>query len=517
MRSSHLARLWTPGLVAVLTAACAMHPVPRSRLTEGRRLAYADLTLMDGTQLGLERPQFEEGWVRGRIETCAGSSCAQAREDRGVKFDTIETVRVESANGALIMLGIIGGVAVVTALVLSADASSSSSSSRTTTTSSSGSDGGILGDGDMSCPRAYSWDGQHFRLDSGTFGGSMVAANQLTDHDVLEHLVAVDGQYKLRLKNELPETEHTDALSLRVVDHAVGAQVVPTVEGKLLTFRDPSRPLRATDLRGRDVLADVIARDGVEFRSDVTGRRPDVPADLRDGLLLSFPRPPGAKHAKVWLTARNSPWSSSMLDYFFAHLGPAYPGLFDRMEVDPSARQAFDDFLARDGMLHVRAGKTEKLVPLIGPELLKDVGLELPVEGDGPTFALRLDATTAFWMIDSVAVSFDADEPLKVHDVSPRAALTHDGRDVLAKLAHVDGDRFVTERGDWAEVTFDAPPKASGARTVLLVSTGWYRPHVTPARDADPAAMVQVMNTPGAAAARSLSLLEAATAQLLLQ
>jgi len=71
----------------------------------------------------------------------------------------------------------------------------------------------------VSCPLVYSWDGSGWRLDSGTFGGAITRGLQRTDVDGLDHLTPADGLLKLRVTNELDETDHLDALELLVVDH----------------------------------------------------------------------------------------------------------------------------------------------------------------------------------------------------------------------------------------------------------------------------------------------------------
>src|SRR5262249_55669333 len=148
-----------------------------------------------------------------------------------------------------------------------------------------------------------------WHLDSNTYSLSYFEAQQKTDHARLDHLAEVNKRYRLHLVDELPETEHTDLLDLRVVDHRAGSRVVPDASGRLHTFRDARPGLTATDLRGADALDLVWARDGREWRSDMSGRRPERPEDTRDGLLLRFARPAGAQTARLLIAARNTAWA----------------------------------------------------------------------------------------------------------------------------------------------------------------------------------------------------------------
>ena len=377
--------------------------------------------------------------------------------------------------------------------------------------------GGGFGGGGGSCPRAYSWTGTEWILDSGTFGGSLFASAQHTDHDVLDHLSADRSRLRIRLKNELPETEHIDAITLRVVDHPVGTKVVPTDSGKLLTFRDSKSPTAAVDSRGLDTLSMVATRDGREWTSNLSGRDPTRTADARDGLMLSFAKPPGAKRGKLWINARNTNWASSMLTYLLSQLGPALPDWWATMNRDDKARDAFTSFIERDGALLVEVKTTtgwasRGKLSLAGPEVLKDQALELPIDDlSGDVLTVRLDAPVAFWSIDSVAVSFEDDAPLEIHDLSPMSAITKDGVDVREELRAIDGSAYSTVNGDWAELTFDAPasPKPGFLRSFVVVSTGHYVPDITPDPHADPALFLRMTSDPDAAARRALAMLNA--------
>jgi hypothetical protein len=53
-----------------------------------------------------------------------------------------------------------------------------------------------------------------------TFGGAIFHAAQRTDVDNLDHLAEVGGAYRVKLTNELQETQYVDELKLLVVDHA---------------------------------------------------------------------------------------------------------------------------------------------------------------------------------------------------------------------------------------------------------------------------------------------------------
>jgi hypothetical protein len=114
----------------------------------------------------------------------------------------------------------------------------------------------------VSCPLVYSWTGGDWRLDSGTFGGAIAPALARTDVDNLIHATAEGGTLRLRLANELNETDYVDGLSVLVVDHAPGYTVAPDGSGQIHALGTLIPPASARDFRGADALERVSRVDG---------------------------------------------------------------------------------------------------------------------------------------------------------------------------------------------------------------------------------------------------------------
>jgi len=500
------------------TASCEQTaPITPESLREDRP-SVAYLVLIDETFVALAGPHLDANDViHGDVMSCRGVACDAVEREGGVGLDRVAKITAKAHKSRRTAAWAAGAVLMVGATVALGYGIAQA------TKGGGGHEGGDGGGTTwrMSCPRVYSWSGAGWELDSGTYGGSLFAAGQLTDHDLLEHLAPESGALRLRLLNELPETEHTDSISLRVVDHPAGTRVVPSSLGKLLTFRDPAAPLVATDLRGASALDAVSGRDGREWVSNVSGRTPEHPADARDGLLLEFAKPRGARRAKLWVTARNTPWASDMLLYLLSQLGPALPAWYETMSRDAAAREAFAAFLEKEGALTVAvrtpgAWARRGVVAVAGPEIAKDQALEIPV-GDvpGDRLTVRLDAPVAFWSVDAVSVAFEDDEPIEVHDLSPVTAIADDGRSVTREIGAIDGAYYETVRGNRAEISFEAPagPGAGRSRSYVLVSTGYYVPEVVPDPRADPAEFVRLTADPEAASRLALAMLNAAQAR----
>lgn len=335
-----------------------------------------------------------------------------------------------------------------------------------------------------SCPLVYSWDGETWRLDSGTFGGAITRGAARTDLDNLLYARPNDGRLRLKLANELAETDHVDALSVLVIDHDPEVTVAPDGAGKVHTLGPLQTPLFANDFRGRDVLARVDRLDDMNWESDPLGRDHEVAADVRAGLELTFMRPSGVDAGKLVVDGRNTSWAAYMLTEFVAAHGSATAAWYDSLDTQPQLMQQFGSVAARTGFLGVsvqtaNGWEQQGYIWEAGPEIIKRqvFSLDLSRVG-GDTVRVRLESAPSFWYIDQVAVDFAETRPFTTREINIANAIDHTGRDVRHLLAEIDGAEFVMETGDYAELDFDLPPVAPGkVRSFVLSSTGWYRVH----------------------------------------
>ena len=384
-----------------------------------------------------------------------------------VALQDVQRIEVRRTD-AVKTIALLGGVALTTAVIAAAASSDNSSGSGGTHPSAS-------------CPMVYSWDGHHWRLDSGTFGGAITRGLQRTDVDNLEHATTRDGQLQLRVTNELRETDHVDALGVTLVEHASGITVAPDPVGGIHGFRAAVRPVSTVDYRGHDALAHVWDRDERVWISRPAGRDSARAGDVRDGLELAFVRPAGASVAHLVVDGNNTLWATYLLSEFISAHGAATPAWYDSLDADPAlARRAFAP-LAREGFLtaSVRTSGDWRTVGQYweaGPEIAKEQVLHLDLRGvEGDTVHVRLESAPAFWLLDRVAMAFGPDEPVRTRELPMVAAVRGDGGDATGELAGIDGRYLTLETGEHAEVTFAVPQETGAERSFLLRSTGWYR------------------------------------------
>jgi hypothetical protein len=141
-----------------------------------------------------------------------------------------------------------------------------------------------------SCPMIFTWDGSGFRFITDVLGVAPLGASAgdgqyfPVDHDEYVHLpadalVAVDGQYQVRVTEELREVSYLDRIQLVAVDRPAGITIVtndkfkapPFPEFRLFGVERAIAPAAAHDHRG----ADVRGRLAIEDRQYVDSYRRD--------------------------------------------------------------------------------------------------------------------------------------------------------------------------------------------------------------------------------------------------
>ncbi len=144
-----------------------------------------------------------------------------------------------------------------------------------------------------SCPMIFTWNGKRFQFITDVLGVAPLGASSgdghyfPVDHDEYvqipgEALAERDGNYEIRITEELREVSYLDRVQLIALDHPAATEVFTNEKFKSPPFPDfrlygvnrRIYPTAAHDSSGRDVLASLLQRDQTypdSFRRDYNG------------------------------------------------------------------------------------------------------------------------------------------------------------------------------------------------------------------------------------------------------
>jgi hypothetical protein len=468
----------------------AKHPDQvRVTLGNGSRIVIADPTIIGDSLIG----------------SAPSSDRKRAAPRRAVLLSDVQSMQVHRVNAGrtTLLIAGVGATAVVVAAAATWDGPLGSGSSN------SGGDGGDSGGGGVgwgaSCPLVYSWDGNSWRLDSGTFGGAVAPALARTDLDNLIYATARNGVLRLRVANELNETDYLDALSVLAVDHPPGLTVAPDGDGRIYALGKLAPPLSARDDRGGDALPRVRTPDGWGWESDPSGRDTSRVADIRDGLELTFLNP-GTREARLVLDGSNTPWAAHLTQELVAAHGRNTRAWYDSLGAYPALARGLGEMMMREAFLGVSVWsggkwKRQGYVWEAGPEIMKRQVFPLDLSGvKGERVRVRLESAPSFWLIDHVALGAAEHGPVEVRELRAESAVDQSGADVAALISSLDHGYYVMENGVSAELRFQVPEVPAGrVRSYLVRSSGWYRIHAAEVKAPDIALLRKVLTEPNGA------------------
>jgi hypothetical protein len=365
-----------------------------------------------------------------------------------------------------------------------------------------------------SCPFVYSWDGQKYVFDAEPLGGAICEGLQRSECSRLEYLKPDHDQYRLRFRNEVPETQYLDQVELLVVDHTPEQIIVPDTAGHLHVVTSAQPPVKATDENGKSIGKFVSQRDGLAWQTQMTEAVLKSSSDTRHHLTFEFPKPAGTRHARLIVNAGTAIWGSNMIREMLQMRGSHVDEWYQAVNQKGMKALQLLSFNLREEMylMKVQVLKNDTFVEraLIlggGPFVTEDRVIDLDVSDlSGDKLTLKLDPPKGFWTIDYLALEYD-DTAQATPQVIPIAFGTdQDGRDIAPQLAMIDSDRYVmAHMGDWADIGFNAPPTVPNrSRSIFLKTTGYYEVQIDKTAPEQTALINRLMSEPGTIASYSI-------------
>lgn len=329
-----------------------------------------------------------------------------------------------------------------------------------------------------SCPYLSVYDGDQFVLQGELFGGAINSQLSRMDYVPLK-ATPQNGEFKIRLSNELKEKQYTDFADLIVIEHPEGSNVLPNADGKLYMVRHPETPQIALLNNKKDVLHSVTAIDNKFCTFNDTS----VSSGINE-LLLTFKKSTGITKGKLLLDLKNSYWLDYLYGEFARHFGDDYEAWRKKQLHEPasemnlwSEKQQIPLTISvetKNGWKEIQKLKT------IGP--LENRSIVIPFEsGDtaAQTVNIKLICGFQFWEVDYAGVDFSSDQPIQVTRLKPSSAVDKNGKSVLPALMQNDKKYLAQPKaGDYAILTyrFNQQPTSGNTFSVVLQTSGYYEP-----------------------------------------
>jgi hypothetical protein len=365
-----------------------------------------------------------------------------------------------------------------------------------------------------SCPFVYSYDGERYVFDAEPLGGAICEGLQRSECSRLEYLKPVDGQYRLKIRNEVPEIQYLDEMKLLVVDHAPDQTVVPDTAGRLHLVSRALKPERAVDENNRSIAAFVSDQDGMAWQSRMSESDATDTTDTRHHLTFEFPKPADATKARLIVNAGTAIWGSNMIREMLQLRGADVDNWYDAVNRKGLKALELLNFNLREELYLMKVYVQKDSSPVErtlvfggGPFVTEDRVIEMDVSDiPGDRLVLKMNPPKGFWSIDYLAVEYDNDATVSPQILDIASASGQDGRDIRPQLAVTDSTWYIMPKiGDWADISFEAPAVKSGSqRSIFLQTTGYYDIQIDRSQPEQTALLNRILREPGAIVSYSM-------------
>jgi len=274
----------------------------------------------------------------------------------------------------------------------------------------------------VSCsPKVYLLDGDKRELAGVLCSGAIFAPLERTDYLPLPGARAAAGHLSLQIRMAEYEELNLHGAQLVRVEHRADRKVLIDRYGKVLSYRQPKRPEKASIGDGRDVRAEIDAEDGdcYSFTNHPAGQNA---SDIE----LDFKKPAGARSGKLVIKARNTVWGAYIFKDFKSLYGEYYPTLQqlkDRSDREKLLQCELDQDLPLK-VLVKKAGEWQLVDYFFttGNDAPREMILQMDLAGleKEKHVQLRLQTAYQFWELDYAGMDFSGDEDIRTTYLSPQ-------------------------------------------------------------------------------------------------
>jgi len=421
----------------------------------------------------------DTSWVNPKVYN--RTSTVNTIKIKDVKALIVEKEEQNTGLTILAVLGIVAGLILIAGIIIAASKES--------------------------CPFIYSFNGDKYIFDAEPYGGAIAEGLKRTDYSRLEDLKDVNGKYKLLMRNEADETQHTDEIKLLVIEHPEGTEIAPDVSGKFSVFEKAILPLSVTDENGKDISIFFNKKDNVQWQTDMPDQTGFDARKLRHELILKFPKPKDAKKVKLLVNAGTALWGGYMIKSMLNMRGNKVDEWYaDINNKGPELIRLYN-FMEREELYSLKVNVSENdkwmnrgLISAAGPFLDEDRIIELNIENViGDTLIVKLNPPYGYWKFDYAGLIFESNAAAKISEIHLSYAMNEKGQDLRDSMFAVDGRYYsMPDSISTANLEFKVPPmNVNLNRSLYLKTTGYYDIHLKKNKPQQTELIEKIFETPG--------------------
>lgn len=260
-----------------------------------------------------------------------------------------------------------------------------------------------------SCPFIYSYGEGGFLLEGEAFGIALGKAREMTTSTVLNNIDLKSTDVKVRITNERPETHFINKVALYSVESEINAEAMGDNDQNIWPVYNIEKPLSASDNSTKNILKEIVAKDGLFWKSSLT--HPVIFKNSEDQIELCFDRPAHSRDASLVVRGINTSFGVHVFQKLFEFLGDQSLSFMHAIENDEQVINLMDQW-TKESSLKASIWNGSSWLPcgLLYPEadrvqFSRIIRINIP-PNIGNIVKLRLTSMADLWEIDKIGMDW---------------------------------------------------------------------------------------------------------------
>jgi len=331
--------------------------------------------------------------------------------------------------------------------------------------------------GGGSCPFIYSWTGEEYVLDAEAISVALGKSMEMTTSSMLPHLQPENGEIKIRIANERPETHNINAVELWAIHSEKNAAPVMDSDNKIWPVYNPEKPILARDHHGKEIASSLQSEDDRFWESDLSQVLSET--GFEDTIELVSRNSTNQSEGSIVVHAINTELSDAVFRYVGEFLGERNLEFVHAVENDPELVAVLRKWLESSTLkAFVWDVNNWQKAGFIYPEanavpFTRLIRFQNP-NPNSNTLRVRLTSLADVWKLDAVHVDWTPVEPLEVRSLELTSAAEETQKNIQSTLEFRDDQYQVLLPPQYVDLTFKSDKALPGHKVSYALSVSGY-------------------------------------------